>query len=51
MRQLKKEEFEILDKLDTNISEEERKKLLKRLEEINNEVTGDVPWLTGGTEI
>lgn len=46
MRQLTKEEVEILNKLDTNISEEERKKLLKRLKEIDNEVNNNMPWFT-----
>lgn len=47
MRQLTKEEEQILDELeDPNLPVEEVEKRVKRLKEINVEVTGGNTWLT-----
>ena len=47
MRQLTKEEEQILDELENpNLSQEEEEKKVKRLREINVEVTGGNTWLT-----
>ena len=47
MRQLTKEEEQILDELENpNLSQEEVEKRVKRLKEIDVEVTGGITWLT-----
>ena len=47
MRQLTREEEQILDELeDSNLSQEEVEKRVKRLKEIDVEVTGGNTWLT-----
>lgn len=46
MRLMTDEEIEILEKLELEMSEEERKKLVGRLKEINVEETGGHLWLT-----
>ena len=47
MRQLTKEEEQILDELENpNLSQEEVEKRVKRLMEIDVEVTGGNTWLT-----
>jgi len=46
MRLMTDEEIEILEKLEKEMSEEERKKLVDRLKEINVEETGGHLWLT-----
>lgn len=47
MRQPTDEELKILDELeDENLSDEEKEKKIKRLKEINVEVTNGLTWLT-----
>ena len=47
MRQLTKEEEQILDEIENqNLSQEEGEKKVKRLREIDVEVTGGNTWLT-----
>ena len=47
MRQLTKEEEQILDELENpNLSQEEVEKKVRRLREIDVEVTGGNTWLT-----
>ena len=47
MRQLTKEEEQILDELEKpNLSQEEVEKKVKRIREIDVEVTGGNTWLT-----